>query len=390
MEVPDMPDTSRGDQLIEEIINSEFSYDPESDPAYKTAVDQASQGVINEMVQRGGLYSSVAQNALATRMMDLQGVFYDRAYQKYSDERAFKLNLAQLAYSREDEQWNRYIQALTYNADRGDEAWRRQLQAAENIREEKRLDLAYAQYQADREDEAFDRQRAINAENRANAQFALQKQMVQLEVQQQQMAGQLQGEALRYQVDSAAYDQFYSEWRKTGSISSQAAAFLGVSPSANSMQIISSFRQKRKAIEATGQNVEYLSSVTGDYSVMMDAAKQTMAPVDSSEFANLTADQIMNNPLKYVGSGYISNLADAQAKIGRITTVDGARQMIHELDENMWETIGSVGESGYKVLVTAAQDKMNSLMNNNAPNTGNTLYTSLITPTTGGGGGAIR
>jgi hypothetical protein len=136
-----------------DVVNSKFEYNPATDQGYMQAAAQAENAIIQSIIGRGGLYSSVAQSAVATKLADLSITYQEAAYKKYTDERSFKMQIAQFEQDRINTAWEQ-----DYKLDQ------RQIDL-EQKKFENQMNLA--QFQFTQEKEAFDRSMTIAAAQRA-------------------------------------------------------------------------------------------------------------------------------------------------------------------------------------------------------------------------------
>jgi hypothetical protein len=174
----------------------QFEWKPEEDPNYQIAVKQAEQAVVNMMVSRGGLYSSVTNSAFQSKLIELQGIFYNQAYDNFKADRAFIVDMAKIAYGREDEAWSRNMQLLQYQADRDDEMFSRSMQ-----------------------------QRNIALDE---ARFNYQKQQDELQAQHQTNVANLSNRVTQYDQTNSQYNTLMDKWRSNGYATADIAEFFGV------------------------------------------------------------------------------------------------------------------------------------------------------------------
>jgi len=104
-------------EYFDKAVNTEFSYNPAEDNEYRLAASQLEQQVTDMMVGRGGLYSSVAQSALQSRLMSLQVEYQKIAYDKFKEERDFNMQLASFVADREDKEWDKNFKMAQFKAE---------------------------------------------------------------------------------------------------------------------------------------------------------------------------------------------------------------------------------------------------------------------------------
>lgn len=177
-------------------MNTPFVWDPNTDPEYQIGLKNAEQEVVDMMVGRGMLFSSVTASAFQQRTQSLQISYRNAAYEKYVDNRNFQLQLAQIQYGREDEQWNRQMELAKFQADREDAQFQK--------------DMAQAELALSREKFTFDK-------NMAQEQQKVQNNVALIAVNR-----------AKRDAISSSYATYDAEWKASGTASSEVAAFFNV------------------------------------------------------------------------------------------------------------------------------------------------------------------
>ena len=111
------PATDTWQNYYKKATETQFQYNPAEDQEYLRAASVLEQQVTDMMVGRGGLYSSVAHAALQSRLMSLQVDYQKMAYENFKEERNFNMQIAGFLADREDEEWKRSYQMMTFQAD---------------------------------------------------------------------------------------------------------------------------------------------------------------------------------------------------------------------------------------------------------------------------------
>ena len=192
--------TSTGNPYFDQLMSMKFDYDPAKDPEYINGAKVLENQVAQMMVGRGGLYSSVNQAALSSKLIEFQIALRKQKYEQYVQDRSFTLQMANTLWSRQDAAFNQYMTVAKYNADREDALFARQMQ-----------------------------QEQLNLQ-RASA--ALAQQRYQAEVQAYESANQLNNLVSQVKYEQGMYGKLFNEWSKSGSsgASNNVAAYFGVTP----------------------------------------------------------------------------------------------------------------------------------------------------------------
>ena len=81
------------EELLKQIQDSEFNYDPSKDTNLQNAINNTSKQVMEQLNRRGILNSTITQQDIAGAIVNLTASYGDLAYQKYTDgiNRQFKV-----------------------------------------------------------------------------------------------------------------------------------------------------------------------------------------------------------------------------------------------------------------------------------------------------------
>lgn len=87
---------------------SSFNYDSSQDPAYKQAAANLENQIVQSMVGRGGLYSSVTQQEVQNGLQNLEVQFREQRHSEWMAERDQVLQEAQFALTKSESEYSRW------------------------------------------------------------------------------------------------------------------------------------------------------------------------------------------------------------------------------------------------------------------------------------------
>lgn len=315
-----------GNALFKQALEMQFEWKPEEDPNYQIAVKQAEQAVVNMMVSRGGLYSSVTNSAFQSKLIELQGIFYNQAYDNFKADRAFIVDMAKIAYGREDEAWNRNMEMLKYQSAREDEMFSRSMQQ---------------------------RNAALN-----ESKFAYQKQRDQAQLEYQQNVSSLSFRSKSYDDVNKQYESMMNKWRSNGYATADIAEFFGVAVgtpitsrtgSEAATTVANALTQEYNAITQTAASLgkdakffEDLFDLEQSYSI---------SDVTGKDVTNLGTSQQANK--YYSALNHYVNLIDAEAEKQESAAAGKAeaRKQMQVIIDNAAAIIADMGENYFRRLV---------------------------------------
>jgi hypothetical protein len=218
-------------QYMDKLSTMTFAYDPLSDPEYKLAASQMEQQVSGMMIGRGMLYSSVTTAAVQSGLTSLMSTYRKQAYDMYSEDRNFTLQMAQLLYDRQDKEFQKALDIYSAQTDRENTAWDQNYKLAQFAFTQKQTQfenqLATAKFNADRQDAANSLaiRRQELAISQANANYNRQL----AEAKQKQADNQnkllvMQGE---YSQIASEYEKMLTKWENDGYADAEVSAFFG-------------------------------------------------------------------------------------------------------------------------------------------------------------------
>ena len=141
--------SATGNPYFDQLMSMKFDYDPAKDPEYINGSKVLENQVAQMMVGRGGLYSSVNQAALSSKLIEFQIALRKQKYEQYIQDRSFMLQMANTVWDRQDAAFNQYMTVAKYNADREDAMFSRQMQQEQLNLQRASAALAQARYQAE-------------------------------------------------------------------------------------------------------------------------------------------------------------------------------------------------------------------------------------------------
>ena len=212
-------------EYMVKLSEMKFDYDASTDPAFLKDAANLENAVTQMMVGRGGMYSSVAQSALQSRLSALQIDYRDMKYSQFKEERAFTMDLAQMEQDRRGKLFNQMLDLN--NVRMNQEKWRVEQEQIKWENQWKQYQYEQEAYDRDlrRQWEIEDRQRRIaeaNALHKANVAAAYTSKML----------GEAEMRATEFTFQKKSFDKAMAEWKASGTANlgvSQVFARLGIS-----------------------------------------------------------------------------------------------------------------------------------------------------------------
>jgi len=99
----------RDNVYLTKLSEMEFNYNPYEDQDYMKQAAGLENQVAQIMIGRGGLYSSVASNALQSGLMSLQVDMRAQKYNEFRDERNFTMDLARMEMQQRNDYFNQLM-----------------------------------------------------------------------------------------------------------------------------------------------------------------------------------------------------------------------------------------------------------------------------------------
>ena len=251
--------------IFNEIQTGQFVYNSAADEQYRLSASNLENEIAQMMVGRGGLYSSVANNALQSGLMSLQINFRKAAYEEFIAERNFKLQMAQFLANREDEQFSRNMQIANYNLQVEQQKFTQWMQ---------KQNLALSQ-----------------------AQFSFQKNQAAL---QQQIASQRNGlemDIMKWQQDNDKYNDMKKLWFESqgGLANSKVAAYFGVKTNTPYSQGMIAFNDKQMDLINTKNSITNMAKQLEQADIVANAANGWYAEASKSYDVNKDSITVLGN-----------------------------------------------------------------------------------------------
>jgi len=181
---------------FDQAATMKFDWNSANDPAYLQEASNVEQQVTDMMVGRGGLYSSVYQSALQSRLMSLQIDMRQQRYSEFLEERNWVMNQAEFVADRSDTAYAQQMQMLNYQLELENQKFNQSMQRAE-------LALAQSKF-------AYSKQQAALAEEAVTS---------------NNTGTELMAQYTEYQ---SMLDEYTKRWQKTRYPDAEVQAFFGI------------------------------------------------------------------------------------------------------------------------------------------------------------------
>lgn len=299
---PDVGTTSEYDQKWKEYSdqasNMKFEWNPATDPDYLQQASQLEQQVTNMMVGRGGLYSSVFNSALQSRMIELQVGMREQRYNEFLQERAFVMQQAEFYANRSDADFSRKMQELNYKLDYENQKFQQEMTKAEQ-------NLAWAKFN-------YSKEQAKLAED--NAQTKLDYSAMETS----------------YTDYKSMFDKYQKEWADTGKASYEVAQFFDVDPMEdfNSSTATKAINNGMTVLDQMSGYAQQLANQSKDQD---SALSESYGFVNSATQMQTMAQESKYNTLKYNIFRAVSSASEAQSALSNLSAEkDRVRNTIGE------------------------------------------------------------
>lgn len=332
-----------------QLVNKKFEYDPATDKDYWKAAANAENAIIQSMISRGGLYSSVARDAVAVKLMDLQLEYEEIAYEKYVDERDFLFQLAGFEQDRLDNAWARSFQVEQYQYQQQLDAWNQNMQMLE--------------YQANREDEMFNRKMQQAANARANASLSLQKRQIEAQEKAASAAQEMNQRRGELAKDQREFELMMQRWESgDGYADKEVAAYFaeyGVREGSwiEKPSVAKMVTQIEKDFVMKGIEIANLESEAGYAADAADYLKGYMLGDDYYEQAG-SSEANATATMKQI---YYNYKASAITKDGKPADADHIASKLQNMSVNSNALVSSMGSYYYDKLYNELVSAMTKL-----------------------------
>ena len=179
-----------------------FSYDPQEDQEYLQAASTLENQIAQMMVGRGGLYSSVYQSMLSSKLIDLQMSMREEKYNEFKSERDFILSMAKYTSDVQAQAFNQDMTTKQYNLSLQREAFNEKMELASyNLQAQAQ---AFSQSQA---------RASAAASNAAKIAAAKENEAAQ-QLTKQETVLKLNAEVVK--AERAEYNSMWAQWKSDG------------------------------------------------------------------------------------------------------------------------------------------------------------------------------
>jgi hypothetical protein len=362
------PFTDEGKNVyFDQLKDNTFNYDPSTDQSYWKAAANAENAIIQSIIGRGGLYSSVAQSAVSAKLMDLSIEFEKVAYDKFTSERNHLFQMAQFEQQRLQNAWDQKFNERQFDAQQKANAWdqqfkERQFDDQQKAREwdqqfnERQFDaqqdaIAWdqqfkdMQFQYQLEKDSWARKQQIAASGNAAQQLAYQKEAEKANAKNDAQIKQAKKLIQKNQNDVNAHNEMVNYWAAKGTADARVAEFFanyGVVPGMNIndpyvdeiiLQAENKLRDEAKAIALQIETLQQ-EELAADY---LNTYMQPVTNSSSPAIATPAAQQ----------SSYYEEFTS-------YLTEDNAKSVYQDLIKNQTKWIELFGASNYKRAIQDA------------------------------------
>lgn len=308
-------------QYIDLVNNAVFEYDPTQDPEYLRQASAYENTIVQMMIGRGGLYSSVTQSGIQSSLINLQMELRAQRYENFVADRNFNMSMAKFYSGEQDKFFRQQMDLLDYQLakekfafDVAKEEFDQQLAIAGYNLDVKRLELDYQK-------EQFDQQMAVanyNASRQAEAnslamrrqelQFRIDQEnnrilMEQLDMQMEQQRSSIYSAAEIVASERERYNSVISELNRSGTITPEIASYINSHMSKGTIKAGASLdvvypilRNIENSISQQSQIVVNSMNEYGISKEMTDQVKRMYTvPISGTEYTDVTVKRNVYN-----------------------------------------------------------------------------------------------
>jgi len=192
----------------------QFDYNPATDANFLRDAATLENTVTQMMVGRGGMYSSVSQSALQSRMASLQLDYTRMKYDEFKEERAYKMDLAQMENTKRNTYFNQIMDLANFGMKQ--EQWQLDQEKWRVQQDQLAWENSWKQIQYENElaDRALNKQWAIEDRNRAISDAAAQKQMQMASAELSANMADAQSRFTEFIFQKKSFDTAIQKWSK--------------------------------------------------------------------------------------------------------------------------------------------------------------------------------
>lgn len=265
-----VPSGVSGDQAFfsnpyfEKLASMSFEYNPEDDPEYQNSAAVLENAVTQAMVGRGGMYSSVYQSALSSKLIELQLGMRKAKYDQFVDERSFMLNMAQTTF-------NMQMSIANYAMDYQKMAFDQE--------------MAVKRYEADRADAAFSKQMQRN-------EYALKLAQYNQTQEKENAYNSLMITSEQYKYDKTNMEKLLTRWKTNRVADKEIASFFGVklNTAFGTSSATKAYASKASQLTATKDNITNGAITLGNYEMLQLALNDFVMPQSAPAYTGISAE----------------------------------------------------------------------------------------------------
>lgn len=190
---------------FDKLASMQFSYNEQDDPEYQNSVAAVENAVTQAMVGRGGMYSSVYQAALSSKIIDLGIQFRKQRYAEYAEERNFVLTMAKTTFDMQMSMANYDLDIRKMNFDQN---------------------MTIAKFKLDQENSAFSRAMQMKEYNLKVSQISAEQNKVSAQSQLYVDQVNLSKDRQLFANYMATYDKYNAGAMGSANVPPQLKAFL--------------------------------------------------------------------------------------------------------------------------------------------------------------------
>jgi len=352
--------------LLDQAASTKFDWQSATDPAYLQEASNLENQVASMMVGRGGLYSSVYQSALQSRLTELQISMRQQRYGEFIQERNWLMQQAEFIANREDTAYSQGMQALNYQAGREDSAFSKGIQTLEY--EANRADTAFQQqyqmlnYQLELENQKFNQWKQRAELSLAQAKFAYSKEQATLAQKVTANKVDIANLGTTYRQQSDLYSEYMEEWSQSGYPSATVQAFFGI-PATTSFWSASgqaALDNRKVSIESYRTLASNIAQANGEDELAIQAAKGFIAGTAAE--VKQVQENTNYNDARYQLAYNINNASDAMSAITNLK-MDSVNMQNPDGMSNKAYAIEKMGEDNYNKLLTELQGTYSAYKN---------------------------
>lgn len=363
------PFTDEGKNVyFDQLKDNTFNYDPATDQSYWKAAANAENAIIQSIIGRGGLYSSVAQSAVSAKLMDLSIEFEKVAYDKFISERNHLFQMAQFEQQRLQTAWDQQFQQRQFDAQQKANAWDQQFKERQFDAQQKATEwdqgFQQAQFDAQQDAVAWDQQfkdmqfqyqlekdswarkQQLAASGNAAQQLAYQKEAANAASKNAAQQKQAKIMIQKNQEDIRMHNEMINYWAAKGTADARVAEFFsnyGVIPGMNI-------------------NDPYVDEIILQAETKLrDEAKEIAMAINALQQEDLAADYLNSymQPVTNSSSPAVATPAAQQSsyyeEFQGYLTPKNAKAVFQDLTSNPTKWIELFGANNYKRAIEQAR-----------------------------------